>query len=195
MIRINIYNNSILASAKCGSRFLDSIWEDKYCFFSDELINHINLPIQIIIVRPPLEHLKSALHTDLLLIWDEKRDKSEEQKLLNLYTLNRGGVHYELDFYKELYEFWCLKDKKPKILNLSDLTNLVDEFGVEYNYNENDYNWKPLFEVWKTKEEILYYVEKNYPNQYNILMDNIKSETEYYLKLTNETFCCWNINP
>jgi hypothetical protein len=182
MIRINIYNNSILASAKCGSRFLDSIWDDKISFFTNELSTYNNLSVQFIIVRNPYEHLKAALHTDFIHVLNNEWENVTEQDIISNYS-SSNGYHYQTNLYQLIHEFWVNNNKTAKIIELKDLTQFVDSYNIEYNYDEKDYNWKPLFNIWKTKEEIIEYVKEKYPTEYSIIIDKTEQDMQYYLKL------------
>lgn len=180
MIILNVYGDFIMCSGKCGSRYLNGIFEN------DLRINALELPKQTlkteyIVVREPHGHLITALHTDLLHIWNNYWPGMTEQEVIDRLTTTGGG-HYSLNLYKWIYEYWENTDKFAKIIDLSELTSLVKEKGFDIPYDKTEYDWN-YFDVWKTKEEIVEYVSKTYPNQYQIMMERLESEKEYYKKL------------
>ncbi len=182
MIRLSIYNNKILVPAKCGSRFLDTIWDNK----KDISINQIfDFDIETMIVRNPYEHLSSALHTELLHIWNKEWMDVDESNTLKNYTQIDNGSHYQLNLYKTLYEFWDKNNRSVEIVKLNNLTDFIKDVGTPYNFDENDYNWKPIFDIWRTKEEIMDYVKETYPEIYNFLMEHIQKEIDFYNKMIN----------
>ena len=68
-MKLQIYNSSILVHYKCGTRFLDkqfNITEEsnKNRFSLDELSQNQN-SIKYIVIRDPLDHLISAIYTEL----------------------------------------------------------------------------------------------------------------------------------
>ncbi len=184
MIRITIYNNETLVPAKCGSRFLDTIWENK-TDTSTYYLSEINNNIKTIIVRNPFEHLSSALHTDILHIWNREWVNVDESIILKKYTQIDDGSHYQLNLYKTLYNFWDKNNRTAQIVKLDDLTDFIKNVGVPYNFDVNDYNWKPIFDIWKTKEEIMDYVKETYPEIYDFLMEHIHREIDFYNKMIN----------
>jgi hypothetical protein len=83
-MKLKIYENSIIAPLKCGTRFLDSIWKplpinetNLYLHCSSEIKKYI-------VLRPPLEHFKSAIQTETIGILKENYNKDDFDKLLKL---------------------------------------------------------------------------------------------------------------
>lgn len=178
---INIYENRIMAPAKCGSRFLDSIWDTKERLMPNELLT--KLPkVDYIVIRNPYEHLVTALHTDLLHIWNGQWPGQKEQDTINGYCTDMGGSHYWINLYKTLYEYWEATGKTAKIVLLHELSNLIDGMGFESSYDEDSYNWKGYFEIDKSKNEIMQYVIDKYPTEHTMMMNAILEEQTYYHK-------------
>lgn len=177
---ISIYENHIMSPSKCGSRFLGSIWENKETFNYVELLH--KLPkVDYIVVRNPYEHFCSALQTDLLHIMNGEWNDTEIE-IIDRYV-SGVGPHYSFDLYKTIYEYWIETGKTATILPLHNLTEYVDTLGIPYNYNENDYDWKSIFDIWKSKYEIKNYVADKYPNEDTIMMNKLISEQSYFHKL------------
>ena len=180
MIILNVYGDFIMCSGKCGSRYLNSIFQNDLTIGAIELPKQ-TLKTEYIVVREPYGHLITALHTDLLHIWNDYWPGMTEQEIIKNISTNGSG-HYSLNLYRWIYEYWKNTDRFAKIIDLSELTSLVKEKGYDVPYNKNEYDWN-YFDVWKTKEEVEEYVSKTYPNEYQIMMERLESEKEYYKKL------------
>jgi hypothetical protein len=60
---IRIYNDTIIAPAKCGTRYLNKIW--KYTEFKH--MQYSRFPkVKYIVLRKPLSHLITAIHTETI---------------------------------------------------------------------------------------------------------------------------------
>lgn len=180
MIVLNVYDDFIMCSGKCGSRYLDVIWENKIRIPASELHKE-TLTTEYIVVREPHGHLTTALHTDLLHIWNGGWPGTTEQDIID-NLMHAGGGHYSLNLYRWIYEYWENTNRHAKIIDLSELTSLIEQKGYPSFYNESEYNWN-YFDIWKTKEEVEEYVSKTYPNEYQTMMDRLVIEKEYYNKL------------
>ena len=182
---INLYENHIMSSAKCGSRFLDSILDKKERLLPQELLT--NLPkVDYIVIRNPYEHLISALHTDLLHVWNKEWEGQTEEDIIRGYSTEEGGSHYWMYLYKTIYEYWEATNKSAKIILLHQLNILIDEMGIEYTFEEEAYNWDGYFEIYKSKGEIIKYVIDTYPNEYKLMMGGVLMEQQYYHKFIDE---------
>ena len=168
-----------MSPAKCGSRFLDSIWDTKQRFIPQQLLTELP-KTDYIVIRNPYEHLVTALHTDLLHIWNGQWEGQTEESIINGYSTDEGGSHYWLKLYKTLYEYWEATNKTAKIILLHQLNDFIDKKGIEYSYEEDSYNWKGYFEIYKSKGEVMEYVIKKYPTEYGIMMKGILEEQQYY---------------
>jgi mannose-6-phosphate isomerase-like protein (cupin superfamily) len=60
-MRFLLFNDKILTTPKCGTRHLRQRWSF-IAYRCNEIINFSN--IEYLIIRKPIEHLKSALHTE-----------------------------------------------------------------------------------------------------------------------------------
>ena len=180
MIVLNVYDDFIMCSGKCGSRYLDVIWENKIRIDATELHKQ-TFTTEYIVVREPHGHLITALHTDLLHIWNGGWPGTTEQNIID-NLVSAGGGHYSLNLYKWIYEYWENTNRHAKIIDLSELTSLIEQKGYPSFYNKSEYDWN-YFDIWKTKEEIEEYVRITYPNEYQIMMERLESEKEYYNKL------------
>lgn len=177
MIIINVYDDFIMCSAKCGSRYLDVNWENKRRIIAS-LLPLETFTTKYIVVREPHGHLITALHTDLLHIWNDGWPGITEEHVINKMA-GEGGGHYSLSLYQWIYEYWVKTNKFAKVIDISELTPLIEENGLISHYDKDEYDWH-YFDIWKTKEEIEEYVKNTYPTEYQIMMDRLVKEKEYY---------------
>ena len=177
MIVLNVYDNFIMCSSKCGSRYLDVIWKDKIRIPANQLPNE-TLTTEYIVVREPHGHLITALHTDLLHVWNDGWPGTTDQNVID-NLVSAGGGHYSLNLYKWIYEYWENTNRHAKIIDLSELTSLMEQNGHSLEYEKTDYDWN-YFDIWKTRGEIEEYVSQTFPKEYQIMMERLESEKEYY---------------
>lgn len=178
MIIINLYENHIMCPAKCGSRFLDSIWDTKQRYLPYELLTELP-KTDYIVIRNPYEHLISALHTDLLHVWNKEWVNATENDVVRWYSTDEGGSHYWTKLYKTLYEYWEATNKNAKIILLHQLSSFIDKKGIIKTFNEVEYQFNE-FDIWKSKDDIIMYLIDNYPNEYHEMMKSVLEEQKYY---------------
>ena len=174
-----------MSPAKCGSRFLDSIWDNKKRLLPQELLKELP-KVDYIVIRNPYEHLISALHTDLLHVWNKQWEGQTEKDIIRGYSTEEGGSHYWMYLYKTIYEYWEVTNKSAKIIPLHQLNNLIDDMGIEYSYEEDSYNWQGYFEIYKSKSDVIKYVIDTYPKEYELMMNGALLEQQYYHKFIDE---------
>ena len=180
---IKIDNNLILAPVKCGTRYLDKIWEDKMKYFTHS--QFLNFPnVKYIIVRPPIEHLITALHTETLRYLNET-DKVDDfyYQLTNFMSPN-GATHWCVPFYEYLYYYRNRYGQDIEVVNLENLTNLLEGLGHSVKYNAEEYHFKK-YEKWWSKEELFEIVKKLHPKEVNWLLEKVDEQNVYYEKLLN----------
>ncbi len=98
MIILNVYGDFIMCSGKCGSRYLNSIFQNDLTIGAIELPKQ-TLKTEYIVVREPYGHLITALHTDLLHIWNDYWPGMTEQEIIKNLSTNGSG-HYSLNLYR-----------------------------------------------------------------------------------------------
>lgn len=173
-----------MSPAKCGSRFLDSIWDNKERLIPQDLLKELP-KVDYIVIRNPYEHLISALHTDLLHVWNKEWEDATEKDVIRWYSTEEGGSHYWMYLYKTIYEYWESTNKSAKIIPLHQLSNLVDKLNIPYSYNESEYEWLE-FDIWKSKSDVIKYVIDTYPKEYELMMNGALLEQQYYHKFIDE---------
>lgn len=182
-MQLKIYDNKILAPLKHGTRFLDKIFQSyKECPIID-LYKWKEMDVWFI-YRNPEEHLISALHTEII-----NRDASNMSvsDVIKGFVGEKGTTHWNKDILQRLSMYWSTADKdKFKVVELNHLSDLLIELGYEVpKYNPIEYEFNHI-EGWVTKQDIALMVERDFPKEWEYLMDVVKSEMEYYYKLNNK---------
>lgn len=180
---IKIYNDTILTPVKCGTRYLDKIWEDKRVYSGHE--KYLKFPkVKYIIVREPMSHLISALHTETLEWINRYTDKDDFYHQLGEFISEQGATHWCFPFYEYLYYYRNKHGKDIEVVKLENLTELLKKLGHNIEYTAEEYSFKN-YEKWWTKEELFQILKDRYPKEINLLIKKVKVQTEYYNKLIN----------
>ncbi len=210
---INIYNKEIAGPPKCGSRFLSEIWGNKKILkpgsklgSSDwieinnrewvDLFKMIDNPItsevKWIVIREPNEFMESAIHTEFVGGWNRERETLNEVDTLYRIIMKESQSHWHRELFKSLYLFGLSLPTPPTIVMLDDLTDfLKEEYSVEsirpYKKTKYDFSTEP---IWLRKTEMIYYLEKKYPKQWDMLQNLLKTDELFWYKMKNE-FPIW----
>jgi hypothetical protein len=158
------YNNeTILSPAKCGTRFLDETFgSDSEGIDTKKLDIPLwkRLPkLKAIIVREPLQHLESAVHTEILTRYynDEDRDTTQPldvDTIIDKFCYDWKGELYQKEnmsptrryflettlwgynLHEIMYKIWMRNPRKIEIVHLKDLSsylNIINNyFGMDY---------------------------------------------------------------
>jgi hypothetical protein len=135
----------IIAPPKCGTRYLTSTdYTNRELSHINELVNILNPEYKIYFVtRDPLEHLHSGLFTETLTFVGEYGESGWEKVLTDKLH------HWSPTLYKTLFENWKLRKTLLWdfiFVDLSELTNLITEFGLTKSYDKTEYNFENDFE-------------------------------------------------
>jgi hypothetical protein len=180
---IKIYNDTILTPVKCGTRYLDKIWEDKRIYSGHE--KYLKFPkVNYIIVREPMSHLISALHTETLDWMNHYTDKDDFYHQLNEFISNEGSTHWCVPFYEYFYYYRNKYGNDIEVVKLENLTELLKQLGYDIEYTPEEYHFKE-YKKWWPKDELFQMLKDMYPKEINLLLDKVKIQTEYYNKLIN----------
>ena len=199
-MNFKIYNNgTILAPVKCGSRFLDEVFEDTFIGFSiDDVKRTLFLPkLKSIIVRHPMEHFKSALHTAVLTEWNfGERNEDEPFDMTPIIKefcyWNRGepqNTHWRHDTYEVLYWSWRRNIKNDiEVVELKDLSSHLEKLNIKNlpKYDSKRYDFKESYKNWCTKDEIMLFVKENHSIIWNNYMKQIENSIMFYDYLMNK---------
>ena len=119
-------DNRFITPLKCGSRYLRSFgWETKgITMFNNGWETFKELNWEIIILRDPEERLKSALHTEILSLWNNHTNwvGITEEELINLFISKTGSTHWCGTLNKTIFDVYTSKNKQPKPLKLENLS-------------------------------------------------------------------------
>lgn len=173
---IKLFNNKIFAPNKCGTRYLEEIFKYEYYEFD----NLPKLDESYFIIREPFEHLKSALHTELL----GYRKYKKLNKSFKRFLVDGGNLtsHFSNILYKSIYHY-KLKNKNCKIIELKNLTEFVREMGYNIEYDSKKYNFIDREKDWVDKDIFYEELKLKFPNEISILENHIENEMKYYKKL------------
>ena len=180
---IKIYNDTILAPVKCGSRYLDKIWEDKRIWFGHQ--RYLSFPkVNYIVVREPMSHLISALHTETLEWINVYTDENDFFHQLKEFISDEGATHWSPKLYEYLYYYRNKHGKDIEVVKLEDLTKLLKNLGHDVEYIPEEYHFKK-YKKWWPKEELFDMLKHMYPIEIDLLLNKVQIQTEYYNKLIN----------
>jgi hypothetical protein len=190
---IEIFNGEIGVPAKCGTRFFSKTVkspEREVGYWTREVSGMPNefavfrIPTEVakwkklkyFVIREPFEHLKSALHTDMVTCWE---DLDKVNEILNKYLNEYGDTHYHPTLYKSVYEVFREWKMKVKCIDISNVSEFVQSKGFDIPYNKEEYAFKHT-DNWKSKEECVEIVQTNFTDKWNQLVDKCKRDREYY---------------
>ena len=176
-------DNRFITPLKCGSRYLRSFgWETKgITMFNNGWETFKELNWEIIILRDPEERLKSALHTEILSLWNNHTNwvGITEEELINLFISKTGSTHWCGTLNKTIFDVYTSKNKQPKPLKLENLSLFLSLEGTPQPYDKEKYNFKK-FNKWESLDYIKNYVKTNYSDQYNTMLNMVNEDRKYY---------------
>ena len=197
-MRLKLYNNSLLVPLKCGTRYLDKIFCDESISFDTRgFKEHLFISnVSDIVVRPPLEHLTSALHTAILTFHNHPQTNNAVQIDLTsiidefcLYNKKTDvqNTHWRGDLYETLYWLWRRNRNNINIIELKDLSLYLEKLNIKKlpKYDSKEYDFHNQ-KYWCSKDEIMHFVKTNYTDQWKNLMEQIKDADIYYNALINK---------
>lgn len=182
---LNVYKGIYGVPAKCGSRFFSktiSYWGKPDCRSFREFYL-MEFTLEYIIIRNPIEHLKSGLQTEIMECYD---DTDRIYNILTLYTEQfNGGSHFYYKFCEKVYEVWYKTNYKLKVVDLSNLSEFMETIfeHIPYNESEYDFNWNPHY---VSKEDVWNRCISLYPDLMDKLIQYTTNDTKYYNALMND---------
>jgi hypothetical protein len=156
-MQLNIYDYKILSPAKCGSRYLDMIYDTENSSngkgiipkgskfdvnsiyqikkvinssYSDKLFDVIEWKeIEWIVIRPPMELTISAIHTDFMMCWNKKHANESQmnEEELASFFSKSNSGHYHSELYRNLCFNWMKTGKIIKFIHLNNLSSFCEE--------------------------------------------------------------------
>jgi hypothetical protein len=176
-------DNRFITPLKCGSRYLRSFgWKTKgITMLSDGWNKFKDLNWGIIVMRDPEEHLYSALHTEILSLWNNHTNWQNitEEELINLFISKTGSTHWCGTLNKTIFDVYVSKNKEPKVLKLENLSLFLSLEGFPQIYIKEKYSFRE-FDKWESSDYIKEYVKTIYPTQFNTMLDMVNEDRKYY---------------
>ena len=198
-MNFHVVNDEILIPVKC-STYLDNIFPNNIVniWFYRDLINLKG--ISTIIIREPLEHLQSALHTELL-GWllenpNEKLSTKNMIPLINNFITDElnpeGTIHWDINYYEHLYKFWKQNQNTIKIIHVSNLTDfLKQKYGINIPHDKFGYgilaHGGKFKYAYTSKEKLSKWIEETLPELWNEVVKDLPKAEKFYNHLINET--------
>ncbi len=212
-MHFNFYDKKVLAPAKCGSRYLDSIYGvpdgggfpstivlPKGTTLTSKVIppkikvthhlspfSKLNIDgIKWIIIRPPMDLLVSAVHTELILNWTRNPDKNNEKDIIhNLRFCDWSCGHYQFNLYKEMF-LKSMDYNDVKFVKLENLTTFCEwELNLHKPYESTEFDFSRSNGFQIDKNEAMDYLKLSYPYYYSSLMKNIPIDEFFYNLIIN----------
>ena len=193
---IKIYNDIFIPN-KCGTRYFEEYTNFNFINNENELVTISNIwdyDIKWILIRNPIEYIKSALKTDFIELWNTeyklnikineelllKNYIDETNNLLNDYSI---GMHYSNKLYKTLYSY-SLNYPNVKFVDLNNLSDLclhLYENKNNYEYDSAKYDMKGMNYI--DTETLSEYINEFYPSLWESIESNLKKEEFFYNKI------------
>jgi len=191
-MHFNIYDNKLLTSKKCGTRYLDSIYGVPNLIYDLIPFSKLNLnDIKWVVIRPPMDLLITAVHTELLLNWIDNIDKNTEKDIIhNLISTDWMCAHYQFNLYKEMF-LKSIDYPDIKFVKLEDLTEFCEsELNLYKPYKPTDFDFSGVKQGVKrsfniNKNTTMDYLKLAYPYYYSTLMKNIPIDEFFYNLIIN----------
>lgn len=194
-MRAVLFDNKLLVPKKCGSTYSYNIFTDVVSTeYNIEHLYSIKNTITIVI-REPLEHLQSALHTELLgWLFDNPTEKIEPNNMIPLISnfLGNGTTHWDINYYEYIYKFWKTTKKQNKIIHLNQLSKFIEEkYGLSIPNDKFGYGIPRLAGKFKyaytSKEKLSKWIEETLPELWNEVVKDLPKAEKFYNHLINET--------
>lgn len=185
---IHLYNKGTIAvPLKHGSRFVQQHYSKHFGGFEETSTRERDrwLPfVKYIVLRDPVENLKSALHSEIM--ENEYLDSTDkvENLLFHHYYRPHYGNHFDIELSKSLYE----SGVDFKVIQLKHLSYfLVEQTGGRVKQNESSL-WIPKRNtpLFMDRDTFWYEFCKRYPIQSLELVELALNDRIYYNKLIEE---------
>jgi len=186
-----LFDNKILTTPKCGTRYLSKIWTSVYFNYNkfnkgdwNEFFNKNLVNTEYLIIREPIEHFKTALHTEFIYHTSLYDYNIDLKTYLDRLILLGENFHWSYNMYEVMYWIYIKNDKKIKIIHLSFLTDFIKKQGYNIEYTPSDYNFNDS-ENWINKDDFFNKLLKDFPIQLEILLKQINEQNIFYNKIIN----------
>jgi hypothetical protein len=186
-MKLKIYQNSIVAPLKCGTRFLDSIWNPLLIHENDLYSYCLNNKINYIVLRPPLEHFKAAIQTETIGMLIQYKTGNRFDNFRKTYidnlAKNENTRHWSNTFYELILKIKEKTTKNIDIIKLENLSEFVNSnLGYVIEYKKESYNFVNE-EYFIDREEVFNFYKNQSPNSFKKILKLIDVQTEIYENL------------
>ena len=186
---INVFKGKYLVPPKCGSRFFEEHFGIRETIDLFELKDSKFLDkIKFIVLREPIEYMKSAVHTEFINFWNgsEKKGNVTEVDVLNYISKEDSPSHWHRHIFIELYLFILKFKKPPTIIMLDDLNHFIkNDLRENYttNFNKTKYDFSE-FKIYMSKDDLWdIYIKCNYPKEREIFNRLLEGDEFFWNKL------------
>ena len=184
-------DDTIIAPLKCGTRYMEKVFGDSSSrITSNDLKGRLFIKnLKVIVIREPMDHLISALHT-VILRQVELDDRVKIKNILGEFVLFNEtitkNVHWDMNMYEDLYWYWRRNRHNTDVINLNDLSPYIKQLNfTEVDYDFNDYNFNGS-QLWCSKEDLMLFIKSNYEEEWEDLMEQINESNIFYNHLINK---------
>jgi len=187
-------DNTILAPLKCGTRYLEKVFgeptSELACY---NLKTNLFIPtLKTIVIRPPLEHLISALHTEILGFLQNNKD-GDINEMLNTFVSfdpkNWQNAHWDKNVYSDLYCYWRRNRNYVNVIELNNLTSHLKELKIKKlpKYDSKEYNFSnSKYDYWCSKDDLMLFIKTSYRKEWDNLIEQVGVSTIFYDYLINK---------
>ena len=185
--------NTIIAPLKCGTRYLERVFGEPTSEIASYTLKK-NLFIQTlktIIIRPPMEHLFSALHTEILGFLRENKE-GDIQEVLKTFITNNAidslqNTHWDKNIYSDLYWYWRRNRDYVNVVELNNLSSHLKGLKIKklpkYDSKEYDFNH---YDYWCSKDDLMLFIKTSYRREWDNLIEQVGVSTIFYDYLINK---------
>jgi len=186
-MNLKIFDTKIIVPTKCGTRYCEQIfptyvhgWD--WNWYHD---NQILTESYWMIYRHPMEHLISALQTEMLMVFNGL-DTISMEGVLDKFISTGGTTHYSNQICQDIYLHWERNPIYFHPIELGDLTKTLQTLGYPtIEFDASDYSFSNL-PIVRTKEECLFFLKLHYPQYWNTLLSYVEKDIPYYQKLQEQ---------
>jgi hypothetical protein len=186
---INVFQGKYLVSPKCGSRFFEEH------FGKREIIDLFELrgskfvdKIEFIILREPIEFMKSAIHTEFINFWNgsEKKGNITEMDVMDFLSKQDSQSHWHCHIFIELFLFTLQFKKPPTIIMLNNLNNFIENklhetYSTDFSKTKYDFHKSKIY---MSKDDLWnIYIKYNYPKQQETFSKLLEGDEFFWNKL------------
>ena len=186
---INVFEGKYLILPKCGSRFFDEHFKNRVFIDLFELTGSKFLDkIKWIVLRDPLELMKSAIHTEFINFWNglDKKGNITEEDVFNYISKKESQSHWYKHIFRELYLFTLQFKKPPTIIMLNNLNDFVkNELKETYStgFIKTKYDFSDST-IYMSKDDLWnIYIKHNYPKEHEIFSNLLEGDMFFWYKL------------